>query len=309
MQPRQGSLLITLACLLPPAAGSLSLAVAEAPARVAAIVAWSPEQAPAEAPAAALAETAAAVLHADYRGDRAELARRATALDSPTTSALEPYRLYWRGFALWRRALNGFNETPTPSDLRADLDRAVAAFRAALARNPEFEDAQSALAGCLMSEMFLAGSAPAEEKDRIFSEGIAALRAVKERAAENPRSLWILGGSVMGAPPPWGGDMAKAAALYERALSAARREAADPSRPAWAPRWGAAESLMSLAYMHSHGANPNRALARAYASGALASAPDWHYVADILLPAIEALPAPESPIGTAAGNQTRCTPP
>ncbi len=297
MRARHSTLLMSLACLLPPAAGSLSLALMEAPKRVASLAAVPPER--------ALTEHATAILHADYRGDRAELERLAHALDRSTTAPLEPARLYWRGFALWRRALNGFNETPTPGDLFADLDRGAADFRAALALDPTFEDARSALAGCLMNEMFLVSGADSALRARVYEEGIAVLRAVKESAAENPRSLWILGGSVMGAPPPWGGDMAKAAALYERGLAAARREAADPTRALWSPSWGAAESLMSLAYMHSHGANPDRAVARAYALGALAAAPDWHYVADILLPGIESLPVLSAP----AAAPEACRPP
>jgi hypothetical protein len=48
---------------------------------------------------------------------------------------------------------------------------------------------------------------------------------------------------------------------------------------------------MSLAYLHAT-ATRNRALARAYAEGALALVPEWHYVRDILLPQIDALPDP-----------------
>jgi len=240
-------------------------------------------------PESRLAKSVDAVRHADYRGDRAELGRRARELGAPTTRALEKYRQYWLGFAYWRRALNGFNETPTPADLFSDLELATAAFRAALQLDPAFEDAQSALAGCLMSEMFLVAAQPDDLKTKVYKEGIAAIIALKQSAQENPRSLWILGGNEMGAPPPWGGDLKKAAALYERGLAAARHEALGAERAFWVPSWGAAESLMSLAYLQSHGAAKDRALARAYALGALAAAPDWHYVADILLPAIEAL--------------------
>src|SRR5690348_15701415 len=58
------------------------------------------------------------IKRADYEGDRAALQRLhgelpTSAADKPVASRL----LYWRGFALWRRAINGFNETPTPTDL------------------------------------------------------------------------------------------------------------------------------------------------------------------------------------------------
>ncbi|MEO6324165.1 MAG: hypothetical protein ABIT01_07615, partial [Thermoanaerobaculia bacterium] len=53
---------------------------------------------------------------------------------------------------------------------------------------------------------------------------------------------------------------------------------------------GAPELLMSLAYINTLGAAPSPAVARAYAEGALALVPRWHYVRDILLPKIEQLP-------------------
>jgi hypothetical protein len=39
---------------------------------------------------------------------------------------------YWRGFAKWRRAINGFGETPTPKDLSEDLTDAEGEFDAAI---------------------------------------------------------------------------------------------------------------------------------------------------------------------------------
>lgn len=63
---------------------------------------------------------------------------------------------------------------------------------------------------------------------------------------------------------------------------------------------------MSLAYIHSVGDTPNPAVARAYAEGALAMVPDWHYVKDILLPKIEKLAEPPAPKTSQA--QPRCTP-
>lgn len=268
-----------------------------------------PSQRESTAAAQQLSDTVEAIRHADYRGERDELRRLAQAMPDSTTADLEKYRLYWRGFAYWRRAINGFNETSMPGDLMSDLELASTDLRAALRLDPSFEDAKSALAGCLMSEMFLASTKPAEVKTKIYEAGIAAIRALKESATDNPRSLWILGGNEMGAPPPWGGDMVKAAAIYERGLAAARREASQGTPAPWIPRWGAPECLMSLAYLHSHGIATRRDLARAYALGALAAAPDWHYVADILLPSIEALPAATGEAAAAAPAKTACLPP
>ena len=47
---------------------------------------------------------------------------------------------------------------------------------------------------------------------------------------------------------------------------------------------------MNLAYMYSHAGTPDRTAALAYAEGAVTAVPEWHYVRDILLPQIQALP-------------------
>ncbi|HEY7574506.1 MAG TPA: hypothetical protein VIB08_05045, partial [Thermoanaerobaculia bacterium] len=94
-------------------------------------------QAPAQpAIEALLAELVPAVQSADYRGDRAALDRLDASLSKVADSPLDEYRAYWRGFARWRRAINGFSENPLPGDLESDLNAAVGHFRAALERRP-----------------------------------------------------------------------------------------------------------------------------------------------------------------------------
>jgi len=93
-------------------------------------------------------------------------------------------------------------------------------------------------------------------------------------------------------PPASGGDGTKAAATLRKGVAGAWKEAsAATPAPPWAPTWGGAENLMNLAYLHSHLPTPDRATALAYAEGALTKAPEWHYVRDVQLPQIEALPA------------------
>ena len=72
------------------------------------------------------------IQRADYEGDRLALKRLHDELmPIPEDNKLASRLLYWRGFALWRGAINGFNETPTPEDLEEDLTQAVTepAFR------------------------------------------------------------------------------------------------------------------------------------------------------------------------------------
>ena len=119
---------------------------------------------------------------------------------------------------------------------------------------------------------------------------------MSEKGADNPRALWLMGQTQLGAPPPYGGDAAKAAATFHRGIEAALAETRQiaAGEPAWIPRWGGAENLMNLAYLYSHSALASRDLALAYAEGALVAAPDWHYVRDILWPQILELPQPST---------------
>jgi hypothetical protein len=243
--------------------------------------------------AARLAALAHEIRAADYRGARADLLHLADELATVRDPALGGPAAYWRGFALWRRAINGFNETPAPPDLRKDLEAAMASFHAALDRQPEWIEPRIGASGCMMSLLFLAGNDSAWRLE-LLAQFRPMWQETVSRGGDNPRVLWLLGGSQFGAPPPWGGDAVKAVATLRKGLEAARREALTTARsPGYAPTWGAAESLMSLAYVHAHatGALQNRAVARAYAEGALALAPEWHYVRDILLVQIEAVPS------------------
>ena len=241
---------------------------------------------------AKLAALVAEVRSADYRGDRAALARLDTNLGELDDSALADYRDYWRGFARWRRAMNGFNETPTPADLATDLESAVAHFRSSLERRPDWIEARLALVGCWGNLAFLAGS-DLERKQPLLAELIPAYKWLEANGRDNPRALWIIGGMQFAAPPPYGGDLVKATATLRRGLELAWREAVPGgTSPAWFPTWGGPENLMNLAYMYSHTGTPDRATALAYAEGAVTAVPEWHYVRNILLPQIEALPGP-----------------
>ncbi len=238
-----------------------------------------------------LARIVGEVRSADYRGARADLRRLADALESSKDPALSAYRSYWRGFALWRRALNGFNEPPTPPDLAFDLETAIASFRSALAEKPGWIEARIGIVGCASSLLFLAqGDLPRTEA--VLNEFLPVVREVREEGADNPRALWLQGGSQLGAPPPYGGDAAKAAATFRRGIEAALDESrrTGAGEPVWIPRWGGAENLMSLAYLYSHSALANRELAVAYAEGALVAVPEWQYVREVLWPQIQAMP-------------------
>lgn len=242
-----------------------------------------------------LTELVAQVRSADYRGDRAALARLDEELGRLDAGRLNDYRDYWRGFALWRRVLNGFNEKPMPDDLAADAEKALARFKAALAAHPDWMEAQLAMVGLWGNQIYLAGS-DADKRSAVLAEAGATFKLVMANAGENPRALWIRGGMEGWAPPPVGGDLAKAAATLRYGVVCARREAiAHPNPPGWVPTWGGPENLMNLAYIYSRATPPDRAVALAYADGAATAVPEWHFVRDILIPQIEALPAEPGP--------------
>jgi hypothetical protein len=242
-----------------------------------------------------LTELVVQVRSADYRGDRAALARLDEELGRLDAGRLNDYRDYWRGFALWRRVLNGFNEKPMPDDLAADAEKAVARFKAALAAHPDWMEAQLAMVGLWGNQIYLAGN-DADKRNAILAEAGPTFKFVMANAGENPRALWIRGGMEGWAPPPVGGDLAKAAATLRYGVACARREAiAHPNPPGWVPTWGGPENLMNLAYIYSRATPPDRAVALAYADGAATAVPEWHFVRDILIPQIEALPTEPGP--------------
>ncbi len=248
---------------------------------------------------ARLSALAAEVLSADYRGDRPVLARLDDTLGRLDADALREYRDYWRGFARWRRALNGFNETPTPADLRDDLETAIRRFRDALARRTDWLEPKIGIVGSTASLLYLAGNDEARKK-ALLEEYLPFIQTVQKDGLENPRALWLIGGF-----QAYKGDSAKAIATHTRGLAAAWRESTEePAAPPWAPSWGGPENLMNMAYITSHGSSPNKGLALAYAQGATTAVPQWHYVRDILLLEIQALP--ETPSGGSQPAAATC---
>jgi hypothetical protein len=225
------------------------------------------------------------IQRADYEGDRVELMRLYQELapfgDDKEIGAKVRY---WRGFAMWRRALNGFNDSVDPTEIEQDLRQAVSEFDAAAAKAPAFVDAKVGAASCLLNLVFLYQN----DAIRLREFLLKALPFLKEAEAaepENPRLLWVLGAQRWGAPPEFGGSQEKAMEIYQKGLQAARaRKGAASDR--LNPSWGEPELLMNLAFSNLNLSTPNLAAAEQYARSALALVPYWHYVRDILIPKI-----------------------
>jgi len=225
------------------------------------------------------------IQRADYEGDRATLQRFYDELASfEHERDLTSRVLYWRGFAMWRRAFNGFNQSATPKELEADLQRALERFAEAIRRDPAFVDANVGAISCLQSLLYLNRDNDARIKElvprlvQLFKESLDA-------APDNPRLLWVRGAQQWYNPPERGGGQEIAMATYERGLELARKQKGKVTDPL-EPTWGEPELLMSLAWTNLNKSTPNVDAAEQYAKSALAIVPHWHYLRDILMPQI-----------------------
>jgi hypothetical protein len=225
------------------------------------------------------------IKRADYEGDRAALKRLHGELTpAPDNKMLASRELYWRGFALWRRAINGFNETPTPTDLAEDLNGAIADFNDSLTQDPAFVESKIAEASCFGYLGYMNLKDPARAREMI-QHSSPLLKEAMASDPDNPRLLWVLGPIRWSSPPERGGGQDKAFDLYSRGLDVIRKRAAvvDP----WEPSWGEPELLMNRAWSNLHRTTPDLQAAQKDAEAALILVPDWHYVRDILLPQIK----------------------
>jgi tetratricopeptide (TPR) repeat protein len=240
---------------------------------------------------------------ADYEGDRKALVRLAAELAPYTMNGpLASRARYWRGFALWRRALNGFNEKDAdPKEIERDLAGAVAEFNEAIAKDPEFADAKSAAAACLWSLSWL-NREDSELRVKYLKEGIRLKDEAQKASPENPRVLWVVGGGEWYVTVERGGGQAKAIETYERGLVLARKQKGTVTDPL-EPTWGEPELLMNVAWSQLNRATPDLDAAESNARAALAIVPGWHYVRDILMAQIrEARAKPAVPMKPAGAT-------
>jgi hypothetical protein len=239
-------------------------------------------------PAAGLLATAERIRRADYEGDRAALKKLFDALGPYLSDGSELSRVhYWRGFALWRRAINGMNESVPGKELADDLKNAMAEFELSTAVDPKFADSRVGALSCVSLLAFtVPADAVGEDQRALILRGRTILKEAQELDPENPRLQWVLGPNVWFIPVEKGGGQERAIALYTKGLATARARGQGPP-DSLDPTWGEPELLMSLAWSNLNRATPDLASARQYADQALKIVPDWHYVKDILIPQID----------------------
>jgi hypothetical protein len=227
----------------------------------------------------------AAVQQADYRADLGQLRVLAAQIEPFTRdSALACAAHSWRGFAYWRRALNGANQPDAdPAVIEQDFADAAAEFRRALALDSTDLEAQIGAGATLMSLGWFRRRDPVQAAD-LWREAQRLLDKAERRDPENPRLRFVSAGQVYWTPAEFGGDQERAIEMVNQGLERVRgtRPPADPL----VPGWGEAELHMLAAFFHSDRATPDLVRAEHHARAALAFHPDWQYVRDILLPQI-----------------------
>ncbi len=229
------------------------------------------------------------IQRADYEGNRSALTRLHEELTPFAGNKELGARVqYWRGFALWRRAMNGFNEKVDPAELKDDMQHALDEFDDAAGKDPAFVDAKIGALSCLG---FLAFSDRREDISspriqELIARGRQLRKDVEAAAPENPRFFWVMGPMIWFSPPRQGGGEEKAMAGYEKGLKAVRSQRKNASDPL-EPSWGEAELLMSLAWSNLNRTTPDLKAAQQEADSALRLVPYWHYVRDILMPQIQ----------------------
>jgi hypothetical protein len=249
---------------------------------------------PAESPRETVLKLVVQIQRADYEGNRPALQSVYADLEPFTADEkLASHVRYWRGFALWRRAINGFNDSADPKDLEHDLTQAIAEFKESSAKDPAFVDAKVGTISCLGNLMYLA-LGRADRVQELLAQSSPLVKELRVSAPHNPRFVWVLGPILWNIPAERGGGQDKAIESYLKGLESARKlkgSATDPLEPSW----GEPELLMSLAWSSLNRTTPDLNAADQYAHSALALVPYWHYVRDILLPQIQKAKAPPKP--------------
>src|SRR4029077_5575800 len=193
-----------------------------------------------------VAPIVAQIQHADYTGDQAAMEKGYDDLkpfveDKELASRIR----YWRGFAQWRRAINGFNDSVDPKELEQDLKTALDEFRIAMEKDPTFVDAKVGTISCLGYLAFMNRQDQARAKE-LVGQIVPLVKEATDIAPDNPRLIWVRGPILWNTPNERGGGHDKAIENYRRGLELCSKikTSNDPLEPSW----GKPELMMSLAY-------------------------------------------------------------
>jgi len=231
-------------------------------------------------------KVAAQIQRADYEGDRGALNRLYGELTPIAQSTKLASRVrYWRGFALWRRTMNGFNESVDPKGLEEDLKQAVSEFDEALRIDPGFVDAKVGAISCLSNLLFLNQKNAARVQELVAQAVPLRKEAEAAVTGESPPPLGAWSYLLVRSPgtgmQPGQGD-----GDGEEGFGGGSETERSKQRSA-GTFVGEPELLAALAWGNLHRTTPDLNAAEEYARSALTLVPYWHYVRDVLIPQIQ----------------------
>src|SRR5262249_54879911 len=162
----------------------------------------------------------AQIQRADYEGDRPAMQRGYDELKPFVDDEKLASRIrYWRGFAQWRQAINGFNDAVDPKELEQNLNTAVKEFRIAMEKDPAFVDAKVGTISCLGFLAFM-NRKDQERAKELVGQILRLVNEADRLAPDNPRLIWVHGPILWNSPPERGGGQDKAIQNYQRGLEA-----------------------------------------------------------------------------------------
>jgi hypothetical protein len=239
---------------------------------------------------AEIAHLVSQIRRADYQGDRTTLKKAYDGLSAFLANNEFASRVrYWRGFALWRSAINAGNDSVDPQEMEQEFNQAADEFKDALAKDPGFVDAKVGMISCLGYIAYFHRK-DRERTQKLLDQIFPLVKEAKEAAPDNPRLIWVMGPILWYTPADRGGGLDKVIENYERGVEVCSKTKTPEDN--LEPSWGKPELMMSLAYTYLQKNPPNVEAAERHARGALELVPEWRYLKEILLPQIVAAKTP-----------------
>src|SRR5437667_2285559 len=152
----------------------------------------------------------AQIQRADYEGNQVVMQKGYDDLEPFLEDTELASRIrYWRGFAQWRRAINGFNDSVDPKELEQNLNTAIEEFKITMEKDPTFVDAKVGIISCLGFLAFMNREDQVRAK-ALVGQILPLVKEADEMAPDNPRLIWVRGPIFWNTPPDRGGGQDKA---------------------------------------------------------------------------------------------------
>ena len=135
----------------------------------------------------AVAKIVLQIQKADYDGDRAALHLLYGELAPfAATKEVASRVQYRRGFALWRSAINGFNDNVDKQELQQDLHQAAEEFEKSASADPAFVDAKIGLGSCYGLLAYSVNKTDQTELQALMAKSRQAIKDAQAGAGQSP---------------------------------------------------------------------------------------------------------------------------